>query len=36
MLRIFIGILLSHNAQNHPMDLATEVFFALGYVTMVS
>ena len=34
--KIFTSVLISHNAQNHPMNVITVVFFVEGYVTMVS
>ena len=35
MFKIFTGVLLSHNAQNYPTDLAALALFTQGYVTMV-
>ena len=35
-IKIFTGALLHHNAQNHPVDVVTVVFFVQGNVRMVS
>ena len=33
---MFTSVLISHNAQDHPMNVIMVVFFVQGYVTMVS
>ena len=35
-IRIFTVTLISHNAQNHPMDVLTVAFFVQDYITLVS